>query len=79
MPIFATVSTKTNHVCTKSEITFIVQEHSYTQELSMHGGSTVQCEWVCFFGGILPTLPSEINLIVNIKTRKCILKAFTQI
>ena len=28
-----TVSAKTDHVCTKTEITFIAQEHSYTQEL----------------------------------------------
>ena len=46
-----TVSAKTDHVHTKTEIPFIAQEHSYTQELSMHSISTVQCERVCFSGG----------------------------
>ena len=47
---YVTVSAKTDHVSTKSEITFIAQEHSY-QQLSMHSISTVQCEQVCFSGG----------------------------
>ena len=42
---------KTNHVHTKTEITFIAQDYSYTQELSMHSVSTGQCERVCFSGG----------------------------
>ena len=42
---------KTGHVHTKTEITFIAQDHSYTQELSTHSVSTGQCEWVCFSGG----------------------------
>ena len=49
--IIVTVSAKTDHVRTKTEIAFIAQEHSYTQELSMHSVSTVQCERVCFSGG----------------------------
>ena len=46
-----TVFAKTDHVCTKTEITFIAQEYSYTQQLSMHSVSTVQCERICFSGG----------------------------
>ena len=46
-----TVSAKTDHVCSKTETTFTAQEHSYTQELSMHSVSTVQGEQVCFSGG----------------------------
>ena len=49
--IYVTVPAKTDHVRTKTEITLIAQEHSYTQELSMHSVSTVQCERVCFSGG----------------------------
>ena len=48
-----TGSGKTSHVRirTKSEIHFIAQDYSYTQEVSMHSVSTAQCEWVCFSGG----------------------------
>ena len=42
---------KTSHVHTKTEIHFIAQDHSYTQEVSMHSVSTAQCEQVCFSGG----------------------------
>ena len=35
----------------KPEIHFIAQDHSYTQEVSMHSVSTAQCERVCFSGG----------------------------
>ena len=48
---YVTVSAKTDHVRTKTEITFIARGHSYTQELSMHSVSTIQCERVCFSGG----------------------------
>ena len=46
-----TSSAKTSHVPTKTEIHFIAQDHSYTQEVSMHSVSTGQCEQVCFSGG----------------------------
>ena len=46
-----TGSAKTSHVRTKTEIHFITQDYSYTQEVSMHSVSTAQCEWVCFSGG----------------------------
>ena len=42
---------KTLHVRTKTEIYFIAQDYSYTQELSMHSVSTAHCEPVCFSGG----------------------------
>ena len=48
---FVTGFAKTLHVCTKTEIHFIPQDYSYTQRLSMHNVSTVQCELVCFSGG----------------------------
>ena len=48
---YVTISAKTEHVRNKTEITFIAQEHSYTQQLSMHSDSTVQCKQVCFSGG----------------------------
>ena len=43
-----TGSAKTSHVRTKSEIHFIAQDYSYTQEVSMH---SVQCERVCYSEG----------------------------
>ena len=46
----------TSHVCTKTEIHFIAQDYSYSQEVSMHSVSTVQCELVTFVEGILPIL-----------------------
>ena len=48
-----TKSAKIDHVgAAKTEIHFIAQDYSYTQELSMHHSvSTVQCELVCFSGG----------------------------
>ena len=30
---------------------YIAQDHSYAQELSMHSVSTIQCELICFPGG----------------------------
>ena len=42
--------TKTSHVHIKTEIHFIAQDYSYTQEVSIHDVSTAQCEWVCFSG-----------------------------
>ena len=46
-----TGTAKTSHVCTKTEIHFIAQDHSYTQEVSMRSVSTAQCEQVCFSEG----------------------------
>ena len=48
---YVTGSPKTSHVRTKTEIHFIAQYYSYTQEVSMHSISTAQCEQVCFSGG----------------------------
>ena len=53
---YVTGSAKASHVRTKTEIHFIAQDYSYTQEVFMHSISTAQCEWVCFSGGHLPTL-----------------------
>ena len=49
--VFVTGSAKTSYVRTKTEIQFIIQDHCYTQEVSMDSVSTAQCEWVCFSGG----------------------------
>ena len=49
--INVTGSAKTSHVRTKTEIHFIAQDYSYTQEVPMHSVSTAQCEWVYFSGG----------------------------
>ena len=49
--VYVTGSAETRHVRTKTEIHFIPQDYSYTQEVSMYSVSTVQCERVCFPGG----------------------------
>ena len=49
--LYVTVFAKTDLVRTKTEIHFIAQFHSYTQELSIHSISTGQGEQVCFSGG----------------------------
>ena len=51
MLLYMTGSAKIDHVSTKTEITFIAQDYSYTQGLSMHRVSIGQCEEVYFSGG----------------------------
>ena len=53
MLLYVTGSAKIDHVNTKTEITFIAQDYSYTQGLSMHSVSIGQCEEVYFSGGHL--------------------------
>ena len=54
-------SAKTSHVRSKTEIHFIAQDHSYTQELSMHSVSTDQYEQV--WRAVCP--PCDVTIIKN--------------
>ena len=56
--VYVTGSAKTSHVRTKTEIHFIVQDHSYTQEVSMYSIVSLlpNVSGSAFLEGILPTL-----------------------